>query len=375
MEQITGHYTIKQIFQDWWDVYLKAHPNLPQHVLENVNKMLACRNPAKLGYVKRTCPDHPDKSVIIPHSCKSRFCNSCGKVAVDKWLTSACSTFPNVPYVHITWTVPAELRPLLKDKPDCRKLLFQVSSQIILEWCQARGFIPAITSVIHTFGRDLKFHPHIHMLVSAGGLDVKTRSRWLVNQYLPEGMLKEKWRAKLLYRLYGQRLISRRLKQLLFRMKWFLHLTPDLLLPLVTTNYIGRYTKRPPLAEARIEQYDGLSVSFAFDDWYLNKLRSQRTVTVLEFIELLVQHIPKKHARLINHYGLLHNRIRSKYLAVVKERFGQIPTLRPVHDWRTRQKEYHGVDPLLCPVCQKEMVITAVAYWSKKTHQLKVILF
>ena len=117
MEQITGRYTIKQIFQDWWDVYHSAHPKLPGYVLENVRKMLSCRNPQLLGYVKAACPSHPDQVTVIPRSCKSRFCNSCGKIAVDKWLVAACDAFPNVPYAHLTWPVPSELRPLLHDHP------------------------------------------------------------------------------------------------------------------------------------------------------------------------------------------------------------------------------------------------------------------
>lgn len=137
MEQITGRYTIKQIFQDWWGVYRSAHPELPEYILDNIRKMLSCRDPNLLGYAKAVCPSHPDQITIIPHSCKSRFCNSCGKIAVDKWLVTACDAFPNVPYAHITWTVPSELQPLLKEHPEHRKLLFQISNRIVLDcWCQ-----------------------------------------------------------------------------------------------------------------------------------------------------------------------------------------------------------------------------------------------
>lgn len=374
MEQITGHYTIKQIFQDWWDIFRSAHPELPEYVCENVRKMLSCRDPKLLGYVKARCADHPEQITVIPRSCKSRFCNSCGKIAVDKWLVAACDAFPNVPYAHITWTVPSEFRPLLREHPEHRKLLFSLSAQIVLEWYGERGYIPAITSVLHTFGRDLKFHPHIHMLVSSGGLDSETKSSWTHNPYVPEGMLKARWKTKLLYAFYGKKLISHRVKRILYQAKWFLYVSTQLMLPIITTNYIGRYTKRPPLSEARIECYDGISVTFAFSDWYLDKQISHKTVSALEFIELLIQHIPPKHARLINHCGLLHNRVRNMYKHIVKGQFGSIPAIRPVHDWRTRQREYHKRDPLLCPICQKEMIIVEIAYWSRKRGSLTVIL-
>lgn len=135
MEHITGRYTIKQIFQDWWEVYVSTHPLIRDYVHDNVRKMLSCRDPERLGYRKAVCPTHPDQFKIIPHSCKSRFCNSCGKIAVDKWLVSACEAFPNVPYAHVTWTVPSELRPLLKDHPEhCKALVSSSYPYVGVGW-------------------------------------------------------------------------------------------------------------------------------------------------------------------------------------------------------------------------------------------------
>lgn len=79
MEKISGKYTIKQIFQEHWLVYLAKHPEVPDYVRENVSKMLNCRNPEKIGYTKVACSEHSECYTVIPHSCKSRFCNACGK--------------------------------------------------------------------------------------------------------------------------------------------------------------------------------------------------------------------------------------------------------------------------------------------------------
>lgn len=371
MEQIIGKYTIKQIFQDCWGDYSASHAVSPD-IKEVVEKMLDCRNPEKLGYTKLACPDHPDCYTIIPHSCKVRFCNACGKVATDNWLAKACDDFPNVSYCHITFTIPSELREVFSNNPKLRKILFKISSKIILDWTKKRGWIPAITSVIHTFGRDLKFHPHIHMLVSAGGLDIKTKGKWIGCSFLPQGMLKKQWRHFLLYHLYGQKLISHGLKRKLYRMNWYLYIAKDLLLPVVTTNYIGRYTKKPPLSQARILNYDGKSITFFFEDWYNGKKKSFKTVSVEEFIALLIQHIPPKHFRLIRHYGLLHNSVRGRYLSVVKKLFGKIKSYVQKTTWRIRQKDYRKDDPLLCPVCGKEMIAAEIAFWSKSRDCLYV---
>lgn len=366
MEKISGKYTIKQIFQKHWQDYLAKHPGVADYVLETVAKMLACRSPERLGYTKLACPLHPDCYTVIPHSCKTRFCNACGKIATDNWLAKACADFPNVPYIHVTFTVPSELRELLLSQPETRKILFEVASQIILDWSKERGWLPAITAVLHTFGRDLKFHPHLHLLVSAGGLDLETKTKWLACPFLPEGMLKKRWQTLLLYRLYGQKLISHRLKRNLFRLKWYIYVSQELLLALVTTNYIGRYTKRPPLAEARILAYDSKTVTFYYEDWYYLKRPSQMTVSVEDFITRLIQHLPPKHFRLIRHYGLLNNRVKSKYSPLLRYLFGQIKSFNPVKDWRERQKEYQGQDPLVCPLCGQEMKLVEIAFWSKK---------
>lgn len=79
METISGKITIRQIFADHWDKVLAKHKaQIPDYVITTVNKMLACRDPEKLGYAKYNCPDHPEEFRVVPHSCKSRFCNSCG---------------------------------------------------------------------------------------------------------------------------------------------------------------------------------------------------------------------------------------------------------------------------------------------------------
>lgn len=129
--------------------------------------MLSCNDPDKLGYHKYDCLEHPEEHIIVPRSCKTHFCNSCGKVLTDKWVGRIENDFSPTNFHYICFAVPRELKPLL-DK--CRFLLnclFKVSAQTALSWSKQRHFLPAIVSSCHTFERDLKFHPHIHMLMSS----------------------------------------------------------------------------------------------------------------------------------------------------------------------------------------------------------------
>ena len=87
--------SIKEIFKAHWPNYLATHQDsIPDYVSATIEKMLSCRDSEKLGYHKYACPEYPDQYVVIPHSCKSRFCNSCGKVLTDKWVKKINSLFP-----------------------------------------------------------------------------------------------------------------------------------------------------------------------------------------------------------------------------------------------------------------------------------------
>ncbi len=98
---------MEQIFQEPWDDYFSSHQNSePDYVVSTVNKMLNCRNTQKLSYHKFACPNHPEKFIVFPHSCKSRFCNTCGKILTDKWIAKVEKNFPQSSFRHIYFTIP-----------------------------------------------------------------------------------------------------------------------------------------------------------------------------------------------------------------------------------------------------------------------------
>jgi len=110
---VSTRYSLKQIFQEHWEDYLfENKDSLPDYIISTVEKMLACRDPEKLGYHKYSCPHHSDTYIIIPHSCKCRLCTSCGKILTDHWVAKTESQFPPVSFHHICFTIPDSLREL-----------------------------------------------------------------------------------------------------------------------------------------------------------------------------------------------------------------------------------------------------------------------
>jgi len=109
LETISGKYTIKQIFKDNWNWFYDKHQdNIREVVVENVKKIMSCGDKDKLGYSLYACKKCGHKH-FVAHTCKSRFCNSCGKVMTDKWIEKIQKEFLNVPYHHLVFSPPSEL--------------------------------------------------------------------------------------------------------------------------------------------------------------------------------------------------------------------------------------------------------------------------
>jgi hypothetical protein len=175
VELITGNITIKHILQhnnNWQRFYVKHKHRIRESVVENIGKLFLCRT-QELGFHKYQCP-HCGETVCVAHSCKSRICSSCGKLATDRWIASSLSQFPNVSYQHLVFTLPEEVRTLiLLNRKLLLDALFRLASCTVASWAiRNKSYVPGIAMVLHTFGRDLKFNPHIHMLVTCGGLSL-----------------------------------------------------------------------------------------------------------------------------------------------------------------------------------------------------------
>ena len=122
-----------------------------------------------------------------------------------------------------------------------------------------------------------------------------------------------------------------------------------------TIGYIGRYARRPPLSEVRLKGYSGEYVTFEYKDYYNNGSKVKWTLRTLEFIELLIQHIPPHYFNVIRHYGIVASRVKSTYKIITDRLLGRLETVEKSKNWRQRQTEFTGKDPLLCRLCNTVM--------------------
>jgi len=391
MELISGKITIKHILQhnnNWFHFYKKHSPLIREAIPWNIEKIFNCRS-GNLGFHKYQCPDC-NHTITVPHSCKSRLCSSCGALATDKWISSSLNEFLDVPYQHLIFTVPSQFRSLiLYNRKLLLDVLFKSTSNTILSWTkQNKSYIPGFTMVLHTFGADLKFNPHIHVLITCGGLSLD-KSKWIPNLYIAHQALKSIWRYQVinsLRTLFKKQSLNLPNKEIfsnhpsfnnflnaLYQKTWYVHLGKSLSDASFTVRYIGRYTKRPVIAESRITSYDGQYVQFYFKDKSTNQTFYPK-LTVEEFIANLIRHIPDKHFRQIRYAGIFASRIKTSSTAIARKFLFQLKqSSAKILSWRERRIKSIGKDPLICPKCFKQMFLCAIAY-PNKYGQLKIIL-
>ncbi len=163
-------YHIAAIFAVHWVQFISQYKEwIRPVVFENIRKILSCRTPV-LGCHIYQC-NNCGHLKLIPHSCKSRFCPTCGKHATDIWSNRLLNNLLDVPYHHLVLTIPWQLRiVIIMNRELGLNLLARSASKAVQQWSKdIKGMRMGILTVIHTFGSDLKWHPHVHLIVTGGG--------------------------------------------------------------------------------------------------------------------------------------------------------------------------------------------------------------
>lgn len=348
---------LQQIFTDYYEeIEYILHPRKTE--MENIDKMIHCSDPS-FGGAMYGCP-HCGKLKFVPFRCHSRFCPTCGnKYTMDR-TTSMSFKLVNVTHRHCVFTIDENLREFfLKDRSLLDCLFHSVNSVItrmFFKMNKSKNFTPGFIMVLHTFGRDLKWNPHIHCLISEGGYS--DDGFWRNVKHFDYTFLRNAFRTALLNEMESKIGSSfKKVKAKCYRehqQGFYVYAKPNLCDPRIVVKYIGRYLGRPVIATSRIDKYDGEMVTFHYnrheDEQYI-----EETIPAMEFIQRLIRHIPEKHFKMIRYGGIYarHREIDSKlYRAISKSKHH---IYRSFNQWRTAILSSFGYDPLVCPDCQHRM--------------------
>ena len=351
-------FTIKQIFQDHWDSFVNENKNIAirQVVFEEVNKIINCGNP-DYGYALYVC-EHCGKFLKVPFRCKSRFCNTCGvKYAQDRALSMLQKSI-RCKHRHIVFTMSDKLWNYFQKYRFLLDGLFESASRAVLSWFyemnKSQNFTPGIMCTLHTFGRDLKWNPHIHMLCTEGGAGNIEVFR--IVRHINFKALRYRWQ-KLLLDYLGEHLPASELskfKQLKneiykeYKNGFYVYAKPDNISSISQTiNYVVRYTGRPAMAQSRILDYDGTYVKYYYER-HEDGQRVEETIHAYEFIKRLIKHIPDRNFKVVRYYGLYakEHKQAKKIFKLLNET--QIEIRQQLRKWNFAIELSFGYDPTKC---------------------------
>lgn len=325
----------------------------------------------KMGAHKYVC-DECGHEEIAYNSCRNRHCPNCQTGKKLKWIEARKEEVLNVKYYHIVFTIPQELyRIAIQNQRKIYKIMFKASAETLQELAEDKKYLGGeigFFSVLHTWGQNLMYHPHVHIVVTGGGL-TKTE-KWIEKEsdfFIPVKVMSRKFRGKFLKNLkeeklefYGENKYLENtasyseLIQKLYSKEWVVYCKEPFNNTESVIKYLGRYTHRVAISNERIVEVTEDTVTFKWRDYKDNNKIKEMTVTIEEFIRRYLLHILPPYFMKIRYYGILGNRKKEKKLLKCKiltrtkinKKNKKLPALELL-------KQVLGKDFNLCPNCHK----------------------
>lgn len=379
-------YTIKQILltnQNWWRFYEKHKARIRPSITTSIIKLLSCKHTIR-GYQDFTC-SNPNCSHVkkIPFTCKCRACSSCGKKATEIWIQKQNQILPNTSWQHITFTMPCELWDFFWYNREFLNLIGAIAANCIMTISKKKKLIVGIFISIHTFGRHLKRNIHIHVSVTTGGV-TDDLTQWK-SIFFHQPTLMNIWRYQIINmfrKSQSQLIIPPSIRKqlhhnfsfdqflnMLYNKTWIVHCSKPTSNHKKNVQYLGRYIKRPAIAESKLKHFDGNNVTFRYLDHNTDTFCNS-SLSTDNFIARLIQHIPDNNFRMVRYYGFLANRSRGKLLPVVYQLLGQINYNQDSSQtYATLMQKNFNFNPLTCILCGHHLVPSTIVF-GKNTSEL-----
>lgn len=332
-------------------------------VLKNIS---TCHT-AKRGYHLYRCDNKTcSNSNYQYHSCGNRHCPFCGAMKKEEWIENRTNELISTAYYHIVFTVPHELNPLfLGNRNHLLKFLMDCAAETLLKHGKNSDFLGAeigITMVLHTWGQDLTFHPHVHCIVTGGGFDGE---KWIqakqnTNKFLfPVSSLQNMYKALFMKELERNTNLKwetinkeKVLKSISYK-KWNVYAKAPFGGPAQVIEYLGRYTHKIAITKHRILEVKEDFIKFKYKDYADNSKTKTMWLKKQEFLRRFEQHILPKRFIKIRHYGFLQNRNKTAKIALIRKSMNLAPSKLSIKiPVEIRLLEKYGKDITKCTCCE-----------------------
>jgi hypothetical protein len=309
-----------------------------------LDDLTACRTAALGGHVLG-CLECGHQEISY-NSCGNRHCPKCQGTAAARWLETQAADLLDTPYFHVVFTLPGALGPIALHNPrEVYGLLMQAAAETLLEVAANPIHLGAevgVLAVLHTWGQNLTLHPHVHCVVTGGGLSLDG-SRWVAGSddfFLPVRVLSRVFRGKF---LSGLRAAFRRgrlrfpgewapldrsdrfnaLLSEVVRTEWVVYAKPPWGGPATVLKYLARYTHKAAISNHRLVDLADGRVSFRWKDYAHGGRQGIMTLDSVAFVRRFLTHVLPSGFVRVRHYGLLANRHRREKLVRCRELLGK----------------------------------------------------
>ena len=356
-------FTVQKIIKSHSAQLLKQHKlTLAQH--SALSSLSACRTSVLGGHTQR-CPNGHLNGVWY-NSCKHRACPQCQGIASEQWLQNTQALLLDCSHHHIIFTLPSELHPLWRyNREALSDILFRAAGDTLKQFANDPKYLgaqPGILSALHTWGRSLNLHPHLHTLISHGGLNksgawIKPKKKRLFPQkplmqvfrgkllsYLRKAMLNEAW----VYPPEQHKDECQHRLQIIRKKEWVVHCCKPYKHAVGVAKYLSKYVKRSPFKNSQIRAVSKRGVRFVYQSHQTGKQESM-LLKHADFIKRIIQHVPLKNKPTVRYTGLYSASSR-KRLDKAKLALGQTKTIKPEPvSWVTylSRQDYRP----LCEIC------------------------
>jgi hypothetical protein len=355
--------TISDIFNAFAPEYLERYPNLPTSHQKVISAIQNCRS-GHYGhslYQCQSCGQHHR----VNHSCGNRHCPQCQHHKTQQWLHHQLDKQLPGPHFLVTFTVPETLRPFIRSHQRLAyQAMFKASSQALKRLAQEERFIgtnlPGFTGILHTWGRQLQYHPHIHYIVPGGGLS-EDRTTWLpsrANFYVPVKALSPIYRA-LFKEDMDQAGLLAQIDPLVWQTNWNVHSQAN---PNGHTSfkYLAPYVFKVAISNGRIVSLKDRTVTFTYRQPGSSRPRTTH-LDVMEFLRRFLPHVLPEGFMKVRPCGLLH-----ASCAIPPDTLRRIIVQAHPIDFKPTQSVPPEPLAALCPPCGAQMPVVRRLWTSNR---------